>query len=94
MATNESKYPWMDEGFTSYAQHDAMDYVYGKNALNPHLGAHRNYHFLVMKNEQEPLTTHADHYKMNRTYGISVYSKGEVFLDQLEYILGELQFLL
>jgi hypothetical protein len=92
MATNESKYPWMDEGFTSYAQHDAMDHVYGKNALNPHLGAHRNYHFLVMKNEQEPLTTHADHYKKNRTYGISVYSKGEVFLDQLEYILGNKDF--
>ena len=92
MATNESKYPWMDEGFTSYAQHDAMDHVYGKNALNPHVAAHRNYHFLVKKNEQEPLTTHADHYKMNRTYGISVYSKGEVFLDQLEYILGEKDF--
>lgn len=92
LATNEAKYPWMDEGFTSYAQHDAMDFVYGKNTLNPHLGAHGNYHFLVKKNEQEPLTTHADHYKMNRTYGISVYSKGEVFLDQLEYILGEKDF--
>ena len=89
MATNESKYPWMDEGFTSYAQHDAMDFVYGKNALNPHIRAHRNYHYLVSKKLQEPLTTHADHYKQNMVYGISVYSKGEVFLDQLEYILGE-----
>ncbi len=92
MATNESKYPWMDEGFTSYAQHDAMDHVYGKNALNSHLGAHRNYQFLVKSKEQEPLTTHADHYKKNRTYGISVYSKGEVFLDQLDYIIGEKAF--
>ncbi|MDB9931708.1 M1 family metallopeptidase [Flavobacteriales bacterium] len=92
MATNESKYPWMDEGFTSYAQHDAMDHVYRKNTLNSHIGAHRNYQFLVKSKEQEPLTTHADHYKKNRTYGISVYSKGEVFLDQLDYIIGEKAF--
>lgn len=93
MATDESKYPWMDEGFTSYAQHEAMDYVYGTNALNPHYRSHRSYHYLVKLGEQEPLTTHADHYKKNRTYGISVYSKGEVFLDQLSYIIGKEAFM-
>lgn len=93
MATDESKYPWMDEGFTSYVQHEAMDYIYGKNALNSHLGSHRNYQYLVKKDLQEPLTTHADHYKLNMTYGISVYSKGEVFLDQLSYIIGRESFM-
>ncbi|MEN8929387.1 MAG: M1 family metallopeptidase, partial [Flavobacteriales bacterium] len=89
MATNEALYPWMDEGFTCYAQNDATNYIYKKNALNPHAGAHRGYHFLVKSGEQEPLSTHADHYKKNRTYGISVYNKGEVFLDQLDYVVGE-----
>ncbi|MGB1041506.1 MAG: M1 family metallopeptidase [Flavobacteriales bacterium] len=89
MATNEALYPWMDEGFTCYAQNDATNHIYKKNALNPHAGAHRGYHFLVKSGEQEPLTTHADHYKKNRTYGISVYNKGEVFLDQLDYIVGK-----
>lgn len=89
MATDESKYPWMDEGFTSYVQHEAMDFVYKKNKINSHLGSQGGYLYLVGKKEQEPLTTHADHYKKNRTYGISVYSKGEVFLDQLNYIVGK-----
>ena len=92
MATDESKYPWMDEGFTSYVQHEALDYIYKKDVLNSHLGSQGGYLYLVRKKEQEPLTTHADHYKKNRTYGISVYSKGEVFLDQLSYIIGKENF--
>tara|TARA_B110000090_G_scaffold104337_1_gene117139 strand:+ start:1623 stop:3521 length:1899 start_codon:yes stop_codon:yes gene_type:complete len=93
MATDESKYPWMDEGFTSYVQHEAMDFIYGNEKVNSHLGSHRNYQYLVKKDLQEPLTTHADHYKLNMTYGISVYSKGEVFLDQLSYIIGREDFM-
>ncbi|MDB4088504.1 M1 family metallopeptidase [Flavobacteriales bacterium] len=93
MATDESKYPWMDEGFTSYVQHEAMDFIYGNKKINSHSRSHGNYQYLVKKDLQEPLTTHADHYKLNMTYGISVYSKGEVFLDQLSYIIGREAFM-
>jgi len=89
MATNESKYPWMDEGFTTYVQNLTLDHIYGKNALNPNMRSQKSYLSLASSNVQEPLTTHADHYHFNGVYGVSVYSKGAVFLDQLSYIIGE-----
>ncbi len=89
MATNESKYPWMDEGFTSYAQAMCLDHLYEKNELNPLKNSYLGYYMLARSDDQEPLTTHADHYKKNRTYGISVYSKGAVFLHQLSYVVGK-----
>jgi aminopeptidase N len=38
---------------------------------------------------REPLSTPADHFNYNRTYGINSYSAGALFLNQLEYIIGE-----
>ena len=89
LATNESKYPWMDEGFTTYAQAMTLDHLYERNAVNPLANSYMGYAMLARSVDQEPLTTHADHYKKNRTYGISVYSKGAVFLHQLSYIVGK-----
>lgn len=54
-----------------------------------HSGAYSNYFALVKFKLEEPLTTHADHYNTNLGYGISSYSKGEIFLVQLGYIVGE-----
>ncbi len=93
MATNESKYPWMDEGFTTYVQNLTLDHLYERNAVNPNMRSQRGYLALAKSNVQEPLTTHADHYKHNRVYGVSVYSKGAVFLDQLCYIIGKEAFM-
>ena len=44
---------------------------------------------LAQTDKQEPLTTHADFYKLNGVYGSNAYSKGAVFLMQLGYIIGE-----
>lgn len=89
MATNESKYPWMDEGFTTYAQYMALDHLYEKKQLNPLGRVYMVYDQLANSSDQEPLTTHADHYKKNSTYGINSYYKGGVFLHQLSYIIGQ-----
>ena len=89
LATNESKYPWMDEGFTSYAQDYVLNEIYKKNSANPHLGAYKSYYRLVNSNKEEPLTTHADHYHTNFAYGVNSYSKGQVFLHQLHYVIGK-----
>jgi len=35
------------------------------------------------------LTTHADHFNTNFAYGQAAYSKGAVFLSQIEYIIGK-----
>ncbi|MCB0427405.1 MAG: M1 family peptidase, partial [Mangrovimonas sp.] len=39
--------------------------------------------------KEQPLTTHADRYALNMAYGISAYSKGEVFMAQLGYVIGQ-----
>ena len=92
LASNEAKYPWMDEGFTSYAQALTLDSLYHKGALNPIARAYASYYALVESGFEEPLSTHADHFNFNRTYGICSYSKGSIFLHQLSYILGQKTF--
>ncbi|MEM1406342.1 MAG: M1 family aminopeptidase [Bacteroidota bacterium] len=90
IATNESLYPWMDEGFTSYATSVTMQFLFNPDSEdNPHGGSRRGYGFMANSGKEEPLTTHADHYVTNQSYGINAYSKGAVFLDQLSYVIGQ-----
>ena len=88
LATNESKHEWMDEGFTSYISDEALNAVNKEENPNPHTGSYRGYYFLAKSGKEHPQTTHADRYASNRTYGISAYSKGAVFLAQLDYVIG------
>ena len=53
-----------------------------------HAGAYANYFTLAKSGLEEPMTTHADHYNSNFAYSVDAYSKGEVFLEQLGYVIG------
>jgi len=53
-----------------------------------HADGYNGYFNLVKSGLAEPLTTHADHYQNNYAYSINSYLKGEVFLEQLGYIVG------
>ncbi len=87
LGTNESLYSWMDEGFTSYADDRIMAYL--KNSSDfPYSDAYKGYAALAKSGKEEPLTTNADHYNLNAAYGPAAYSKGEVFIEQLGYIVG------
>ena len=88
MATNESKHEWMDEGFTSYISTLAMDNVMGTNKEKPFEGNYKGYERLAKSGVEEPLSTHADRYKLNFAYGVAAYTKGSIFLSQLGYIIG------
>lgn len=89
LATNESLYPWMDEGFTSYASNLTMSAIMGRgNGNNVHAGSYRGYYSLAKSGVEEPMTTHSDHYHTNRAYGSAAYSKGAVFMEQLGYLIG------
>lgn len=97
LATNENKHPWMDEGFTSWAEAEISAYYYAltmEPAANPklplhHSDAYDSYYYLVKMKLEEPLTTFSDHYNTNRAYTVNAYSKGEMFLEQLGYIVGD-----
>lgn len=90
LGSNESRYPWMDEGFTSFAGNEAFNKVLFPNGnSDPHKGAFISYREIVAKGIEEPMSTHADHFKTNEAYGDASYSKGELFLVQLRYIVGE-----
>jgi hypothetical protein len=95
LGTNESLYPWMDEGFTSWASSNVMNLLREKGMLpgegvdNPHLGSYTGYVNFSQSGLEEPLITHADHFVTNSAYGVASYVKGAVFLEQLKYIIGE-----
>lgn len=88
LATNEALYPWMDEGFTSFASSETMAHLFEREG-NPHSGSYRGYFGIVRSGLEEPMTTHSDHYNTNSAYGRASYSKGSVFLNQLRYIIGD-----
>lgn len=88
LGTNESLYPWMDEGFTSFAESNVQNYLHNNRDSFPHTGAYNAYIALSKSDFNEPLTTHSDHYGTNTAYSTNAYSKGEVFMEQLGYIVG------
>ncbi|QDO93180.1 M1 family metallopeptidase [Formosa sediminum] len=89
LASNESKHEWMDEGFTSYISDQAMNVIMDENKANPSEGAYRGYYYLVKSGKEQPQSTHSDRYDCNMAYSIAAYNKGEVFLSQLGYVIGQ-----
>jgi hypothetical protein len=88
LATNESLHPWMDEGFTSYISNKAENEILKEGKENPHSGSYRGYRGIVARGYEESLSTHSDRYETNWAYGTASYAKGNIFLSQLEYIIG------
>jgi len=90
LASNESKHPWMDEGFTTYIEDSALNELKGdKKEANPFKGNYAAYYNLVQSGKEQPQGTHGDRYDENRPYSISAYIKGSIFLSQLEYVIGK-----
>lgn len=95
LASNESMRAWMDEGFTSYAEHLMMakifpDYV--KNYPNPYYNSVEFYTEFIKTRQEEVMGIFSDHFSTNNGYSVAAYIKGELFLVQLEYIVGRQTF--
>lgn len=89
LGTNEQQYPWMDEGFTSFAEDAVLNEMGEKPKVNPHGRAYKINAYFFAENDLEPMTTTADLYEKNARYSVNAYLRGQLFLAQLQYILGE-----
>src|SRR5690606_10516741 len=88
LATNESKHYWMDEGFGSWLEDTGLNMLSTKPVANPYENSYLAYINLANSGKEQSLTTHADRFDENRSYSIAAYAKGNVFLAQLEYLIG------
>ena len=91
LATNESVAPWLDEGFTSYAEDFAMYKLFppATPEPNPFTSAVNNYVNFTKRKIEEPAHWLADHHDNATAYSFSFYVKGQLFLVELGYIVGE-----
>ncbi len=89
LASNESKHGWMDEGFTSFLEDYSLNEISETKKSNPFSGAYAGYMSMATSGKELPQSTHADRFDENRVYSITSYSKGEVFLAQLCYLIGK-----
>ena len=88
LASNEGRFPWMDEGFTEYASGESMQELFPRPE-DPHASANMGYQSLVESGHHEPPILHADHFKTNQAYGTTAYSFGELLVDQLSTVIGD-----
>lgn len=88
LATNELRYPWMDEGFATFAEHEVYA-AFENNNQFPHADSYAAYFSLAKSGLEEPMVTHADYMNTNQAYLLQSYFKGAVFLAQLGYIIGD-----
>lgn len=87
---NETVNEWMDEGFTSYAEQLAHLTLSGKTIEpNPNPEAYEDYFNLVKTGIEEPMSLLGDYYNYNYSYSVEAYVKGQVYLIQLGYIIGD-----
>ncbi|MDR2205624.1 MAG: M1 family metallopeptidase [Flavobacteriaceae bacterium] len=91
LATNENTKPWMDEGFVSYAEDLMMSRLFPvrKIQANPFVDYIERYANFSKSGLEEPAVWLADHHDSGNAYTFASYVKGELYLVQLGYIIGE-----
>jgi hypothetical protein len=92
LATNEQAYPWMDEGFTTFAEDEVLAKIWPNPPADPHAGTKKATAYYMAWEGREPLSTPADRFATNRAYGLSAYTMGSMFLVQLRGMMGEADF--
>lgn len=88
LASNEGRFPWMDEGMTEYASSKVMQHLFGGEG-DPHASAFDGYRALVKSGKHEPPGVHADHFITNAAYSTTAYSFGEMLVHQLGAVVGQ-----
>jgi hypothetical protein len=86
LANNEWREGWLDEGFTSFQtfwffETHGMGSLYSANEEDILLWD--------IDRWSQPVSMISDRYRDFNTYNTMIYSKGQLFLDQLRYIVGD-----
>jgi hypothetical protein len=89
LATNESYFAWMDEGFASFAEEYILNEIFDEGKSNPMASTVARYIRWTKTGMEEPANTHSDHFNTNSAYGQGSYTKGAVALTELGYIIGD-----
>ncbi len=86
LANNEWREGWMDEGFTSF-QSALFNEAHGGRDQYPGLE-----NFILgfdLDGYSEPVSLVSEDYRDFTTYNIMIYAKGELFLYELRYLVGD-----
>ncbi|KAB1063599.1 M1 family metallopeptidase, partial [Tamlana haliotis] len=89
LATNELTNYWMDEGFAQYYGKLGESKLNGKSFKKDTKQTYDVYSYYANSGTEQPMTTQADRFHLNRSSSISAYYKGFVFLNQLAYVIGQ-----
>ncbi|MFY9518569.1 MAG: M1 family metallopeptidase [Schleiferiaceae bacterium] len=90
LATDEQRYHWMDEGFTSFAEDEVMNVISGANKPNPHEGYLSTFAKRAAKAAwREPASTPANYFDGKFPYQMAAYMMGSLYLVQLRGIVGD-----
>ena len=90
LASNEALYAWMDEGFADFSSDETVCFI--TETKDDHADAYRYYFSMVTNGLLEVPNQHSDHFITNKGYKAGSYTTGELFLNQLRYIMGDKNF--
>ncbi|HET6567142.1 MAG TPA: M1 family metallopeptidase, partial [Rhodothermales bacterium] len=87
VASNETDYAWMDEGFANYISTEALSYI---DTQEPASHARALLSLLGTQHYElfEPLNTPSDWFVTNQGYGTAAYAGGESVLEMLGYVIS------
>jgi hypothetical protein len=96
LASDEHRFPFLDEGINSYAEHSALSARYGKGSAFDGFGLQLQYEALARtinaaRGKDEPVAQGAADFVSFRSLGALVYSRTACILSTLERVYGKQQ---